>query len=447
MNFNFKDYLQAPLEILKLRKKWKMLERIRSREEKQYLLNKYILERLKFICSYSKQHIPYYRDEFLHYEFDPEKIDGFDYFSKLPIISKDTVRTNFEKMQSDEKGALNAVMFQTSGSTGTPLYFFKDKYANAASFAMFWRVWENGGEWRIGNRIAALTGYEDGKYFYQWKTRLLKLSSFYLNEENALLFYNLIKKFRPKILRGYPSALYLFAKLLEARNLSLKFPIVITESETLLDFQKDFIEQFYGAKVMDHYSHWEGVGSIYTCECGKKHLLQDFGYHEIITDSGKAAEPGEEGRLVCTGLYNRVMPLIRYDTRDLARLDENQSCDCGSVFPIVSQIFGRVEDVVVTPDGRFVGRLDAAFKYSKNIELSSIYQPDMKNLIVSIAPTKGYNYDTDEKPLIDELRKRLGDKINIKVNLVKNTDIPRTKGGKVRFVISDIPAEKKLGHI
>ena len=449
MAFKYMDYFSAPFEIFKIRNTWKNLQHSGkvSNDEKKLALEKYTLLRLQFICDYASKHIPFYKELFHKINFDVNKLDCYEYFRRIPIIDKSTVRANFDKMQSDEIASLRAVLYNTSGSTGTPLYFYRDKYTNAASFAMFWRVWEMTGSWKIGQKFAALTGYEDGKYVYQWKTRLLKLSSFHLNSQNSKLFYQLIKKFKPRILRGYPSALFLFGKLLQEQGLSLKFPVIITESETLLKFQKDFIEEFYGAKVLDHYSHWEGIDSIYTCEKGNKHPLQDFGYHEIIKEDNHPASNGETGKLICTGLYNRAMPLIRYDTRDLATYSNNQACDCGCGFPTIAQIIGRIEDVVVTPENNYVGRLDAAFKYSKNINVSYIYQPNKDNIVVNIVPTEQYNYEDDEKPLIQELRKRLGNTITIKIKHISNEDVPRTKGGKVRFVISDIPSDNKLGHI
>lgn len=451
MAFRLFDYISAPLEIIKLRNKWKTLQNhnYTSIEDKKNALNSYTLERLQFICSYANVHVPFYRNLFKKNNFDPDKLHSFDYFRRLPIITKNIVRENFADMQSDEIHKLNAVLYNTSGSTGTPLSFYRDKFTNAASFTMFWRVWETigGGSYKIGSKFAALTGYENGTHIYQWQTRLLKLSSFHLKEENIDLFYSLLQNFKPKIFRGYPSALYLFGKLLQKRGLSLKFPIIITESETLLKFQKDFIEDFFNSKVFDHYSHWEGICSIYTCNYGNKHPLQDFGYHEIIKENGDVAKEGEEGKLIGTGLYNRSMPLIRYDTRDIATYDNNQKCKCNCGFPVISQIFGRIEDVIVTPENRLVGRLDAAFKFSKNIELSYIHQSNKENIIVNIVPLPNYNYYEDEKPLIEELRKRLGDSINITIKKVENKDIPRTKGGKVRFVLSDIPVEEKFGHI
>ena len=451
MTFRLLDYLSAPLEIVKLRNTWHKLQNNNYNriEDKKKAIEKYTLERLRFICSYAIVHIPYYKNIFKKINFNPDNLHSFDYFRKLPIIDKNIVRENFNDMQSDEIHKLNAILYNTSGSTGTPLSFYRDRFTNSASFAMFWRVWEQigGGDYRIGSKFAALTGYDGGTHIYQWQTRLLKLSSFHLMEENTELFYNLLKKFKPKILRGYPSALYLFGKLLQKRGLKLEFPIIITESETLLKFQKDFIEEYFASKVYDHYSHWEGICSIYTCKHGNKHPLQDFGYHEIIKENGTVADFGEEGRLIGTGLFNRSMPLIRYDTRDIATYSKNQECECNCGFPVISNIFGRVEDVIVTPENRLVGRLDAAFKYSKNIELSYIQQHNKENITVNIVPLDNYNYIEDEKPLIDELRKRLGNSINININHIKNEDVPRTKGGKVRFVLSDIPAEEKFGHI
>lgn len=60
-----------------------------------------------------------------------------------------------------------------------------------------------------------------------------------------------------------------------------------------------------------------------------------------------------------------------------------------------------------------VGRLDAAFKYSKNIRLAHIYQKEKESITVNIVPDDGYSYENDEKPIMEELRKRLGDQIDI----------------------------------
>jgi phenylacetate-CoA ligase len=134
------------------------------------------------------------------------------------------------------------------------------------------------------------------------------------------------------------------------------------------------------------------------------------------------------------------MPLIRYDTRDLVAIT-NQQCPCGRGLSIVDKIDGRVEDIVVTKDGRLIGRLDAAVKYSYGIKLCQIIQEEVGHIIVKIVKDVNYR-DDDLKRLDEELRNRLGENINIDYDFVD--DIPRTKAGKLRFVISNIDWETML---
>lgn len=441
MVFRLKDYLSAPFNLFRIEREWKRVEQLAPAEAEQYTI-----KQLKAMCQYVNQHVPYYQMLFSEIGFNPEQMDSLEYYRKIPVMDKTTVHINFEKLQSDEIEKLGAVVCETSGSTGTPLHFYLDKSVNQASFCLFHKTWSMDPNWHLGCKQVTLTGYAEGIYSYQWKTRILELSSFYLSGDTVGLFYNLIKKHKPKFLRGYPSALYLFGKLLEQKQLKLSFDTIFTGAESLLPFQRAYLEETFNATVIDHYTHWERTASICTCGQGKLHAQNSYGYHEIVDAQGQSIPNGEEGRLVCTGLYNHAMPLLRYDTRDIAAFAKIQSCACNSNRPVVDHIVGRIEDVVVTPEGRLVGRLDAAFKYSNNILLAHIYQPDRGHIIVKLVPTENYTYETDEQPLMDELRKRLGEKIDISIQKTDEENIPRSPKGKVRFVISDVPAQEKLGH-
>lgn len=441
MSFHYKDYFRSPLDIIKIRFNW--YKYCKSHEYAQ----KYTFYRLKEIVTYAYNHVPYYNELFNKIGFKPYNFNDINDFYQIPILTKSMVIDNFDKLISDEFNKLKPALMSTSGSTGTPMKFYRDYHTNAASFNLFWHVWSTGNYWHIGQRQVTIAGLTEQKWAYDSKSRILALSSFYISEANITLFYDLIKKYKPAILRGYPSAIYLFAKLLKKYNLQLKFPAVFTNSETLHDFQKSYIEDFFECKVFDQYTHWEGVASIATCKYGKNHMLNQFGFHEIIDNNNKKVLQGQTGKIIATGLYNLAMPLIRYDTRDLATLSEEQICECNSCNPIVSKIYGRIEDVFLTPEGNLVGRLDAAFKFSKNIILSHIYQPNINNVIVKIVPSANYSYECDEKIILLELKKRLGNTINIQIMLVSEDEIPKTSGGKVRFAISDVPADIKFGHI
>jgi phenylacetate-CoA ligase len=439
VEFRFKDYLLAPGAILKARQRMASWP-ARPRAEVEPLL----LAELKRICQHARTHVPFYRKWFEDCGCDPDRMDTFDHWRKLPALDKQLVRQNLDRMRSNNADSLGAVWCQTSGSTGTAMRFLLDRSVNAAAFALFWRAWSLAPGWFPGRLQATLSGYAKGQWSYQPKTRILALSSFHLSPAVAREFHKLLLQYRPVFLRGYPSSLYLFGKLLEESKLELEFPVIFSGAETLLPYQREFIESFFKARVIDHYTHWERTASIRQCSHGRLHAEDDFGFHEIVLEDGTPAPPGKPGRLICTSLYNLAMPLIRYDTRDVAVWSGESSCPCGSQFPIVERIEGRIEDVIVTPEGRRVGRLDAAFKYSPNILLAQIVQDSVQQIAVSVVCGPTYNEREDEKPLLRELRARLGEQIRI--DLKKVDDLPRTPMGKLRFVVSRLPATEKYGH-
>lgn len=442
MEFRIKDYVQAPLQILRCRLAMK-----RNPKRPRTEMEACTLKRLRALCCYAYRHVPYYRDLFTEIGLNPEEIETYEDFRRIPVMDKDTVRQNYERLQSDELEKLGAVACTTSGSTGTAMRFYLDRANNSAAFALFWRIWETGGAWNILKKQANLSiAPNEEKWSYNKLNHILYLSSFHLDEATAKEFYDLILEHKPAVLRGYPSALYLFAKLLKKQGLSLHFPILMSMSETLQPFQREYIEGFFGGKIINSYTHWERTASICECMEGNLHAENDFGYHEILDADGNPAKPMEQGRLVCTGLYNRAMPLIRYDTRDLAQWSDKRMCRCGSHFPIVDFIFGRIEDVVLTPEGRLVGRLGGVVSSSPHIKLAHLYQPDVDHLIAKIVPDEGFSQEADVQPLLAELRRRLGDQIDLTVQEVAEEEIPRSPAGKVRFVVSDVPNEQKLGH-
>jgi phenylacetate-CoA ligase len=402
-------------------------------------------EKLNEILVFASETVPYYKTAFDRYGIDPARIRTPDDWNAIPIMDKDVVRNCNESLVSNRAGDLGAVWSQSSGSTGTTVRFLLDRHVNAAVFALFWRAWDTVPGWRIGKRQATITGYVDGKWEYMRKTRILALSSFQLSDDSVEEYYRLLKDYRPVFLRGYPSSLYLLAKLLEKRSLELKFPVVISQSETLQQFQRDAIEQYFGCRLIDHYTHWECLASLRECLHGKLHAENDFGWHEIVRDDGRPAAPGEVGRLVSTSLFNKAMPLIRYDTRDLAVWSDETSCACGSRFPIVRKLIGRLDDVLITPEGTFPSQLDAPFKYCTGIYRAQVIQTERKSVNIHLVTDHNYNAE-QESVLVEELRKRLGDRIEIRIRYVDESEIEKSPVGKVRFVISRIPANEKLGH-
>jgi len=441
MDFRIGDYLSSPAMMAGIWRKMKKTPYLPPAQARIRLLSD-----LREICSYAQEHVPFYKEWFADAHFDPQLLYDLEYFERLPLLDKDVVRANADRMVSDEIDRLGAVECETSGSTGTPLKFYLDRRVNAASFLLFYRAWSMAPGWHIWDNEATISGYAEGVWNYNPVNRVLYLSSFHLDDEHAREFYDLIRKYHVKFIRGYPSSLYRFAQLLEQNNLELSFPVMFSGAETLLPYQREYIEKAFHGRLIDHYTHWERTASVLECMQGRLHAQNDFGYHEITDENGKRIDGGV-GHLVCTGLYNRAMPLIRYDTRDLAEWGDGSPCPCGCTFPVISRITGRIEDIVVTPEGRYIGRLDAAFKYNDRIRLACIHQPSVDRIIVKICPLEGFDLKQEEPLLTSELRKRVGDTIRIDYELITADQIPYTKRGKVRFVTSDVLTQMQTTHL
>ncbi|GAG02011.1 unnamed protein product, partial [marine sediment metagenome] len=112
-----------------------------------------------------------------------------------------------------------------------------------------------------------------------------------------------------------------------------------------------------------------------------------------------------------------------------------RTCQCGRGGTLIERIIGRVEDYVVTPDGRFIGRLDHLFKDTANVLMGQIKQDHVNEVRIRIVRDAHYTAK-DEAIIRKEARARLGNEIIIRFEYVD--DIPRTKEGKFRFVISHV---------
>jgi phenylacetate-CoA ligase len=190
------------------------------------------------------------------------------------------------------------------------------------------------------------------------------------------------------------------------------------------------IQETLTAPLFDFYNQNERAALISSCRHGRYHIHEEYSFVEHVADA--AQKHGAE--IVATTFHNMAMPLIRYRTGDLAMPAESTPCACGRGYRGLAAIQGRMEDVVVTPDGRHVGRLDAAFKYSPGIRLSRIVQRTAEEIRVDIVKAAAYS-PRDGEVLERELRARLGDAIGIRFNFVDT--IPPGPNGKIKFVVSD----------
>ncbi len=432
MIFRLRDFIRHPVRIYKFRK---------FLEESQFWpperLEKWRLERLRRTISHAFSNVPYYRDMAAELGISSEDIKTFDDLRKLPLLSREDVVDNFDRLKADNIQKFEPLLSHTSGSTGTAMRFYLDMHTNVLEFASLWRVLSWTG-YRFGQKYANLHGRvtKDHRLWeYDWRLNCLHLSSFNFKKKNIPLYVEKLRKFKPVLIKAYPSSMSLFARWIEELGIEPYRPkAVVCSSETLLDHHRDVIKRVFDCPVHDFYGQNERAALISTCPMGRYHIHQEYSHVEILDENGNPAQPGRAGEIVTTSFHNFAMPLIRYRTRDLA-IPSAEKCPCGRPYPVVERIIGRIEDIIVTPDGRHVGRMDAAFKYSKGIRMSQIVQEDVSSLTVKIVRGEGYDSE-QERILIKEMRDRLGDEIDINIEYVD--DIPAGINGKIRFVVSKV---------
>jgi len=392
-------------------------------KKSQYWTNDKLLE-------FSKHHADdFIVNSVLNSEFYSE--DKYKWFkkgeniSKLPLLSKDDLRNNLKKVYSSKLKSIKHRWSHTSGTTGKALVFplsndcFQKEYAFRAMHYLWGNINLHGKDkvaFCSGHPVAHPDRNKPPFWIYDYSNNWLFLSSYHMTEDNLKSYVLELDNFMPLMLGGYPSSIYLIAKAYKKYGKG-KLPLIsiYCSSETLLDFQRREIEDAFQAKVFNWYGTSEMCVNIVECEKGEMHLKYEHSYIEILDNSNKPCNPGEQGRVVCTAFANEAFPLIRYDIGDEVVISENQQSKCDKGGLLIDSILGRVEDYIITGDGRMVGRLDHIFKDSMNVKEAQIYQDKPGEIVLRIVKNNIFTKN-DENALLNELFLRLGS--NIKVALI-----------------------------
>ncbi len=259
-------------------------------------------------------------------------------------------------------------------------------------------------------------------------------STYHLKPSNCRLYFEEIQRRNLKWLHGYPSALAVFAAYIQEEGLDTNraIDIVTVGAESLLPQQTALIERVFQCAVRQHYGQAEGVANISECPNGKLHVDEDYSFVEFIPIDGVP----DSFRMIGTNWTNDAFPLLRYDTGDLVKMTKDASCNCGRSGRVIDDIDGRKEDSVLLPNGVKIGRLDHIFKDLIHVKEAQFRQEEIGSVQICVVKGRGYDEANEEKLLLSESRKRLGNDIAIEIQYVDS--IERTRSGKLRFVVSNL---------
>ena len=388
---------------------------------------------LRAFIAYAYGNVPYYRKVMKDRNLDPRDIRTVEDLSKLPILTKETIRENFDSLASLAIRPEDRILLKTGGSTGVPLTFYSTKEADTCTWASMFRarLWQ--GVVR-GFRMAQMPGIIPEPS--QWKRSEVFFPAFDISEETFSKVAEKLTDFRPQYVTGYASYLMLLADYLRENGIENIRPIAVeTQSEMLFPNMRGAIEEAFSCPVFDHYGCKETT--IKACECSSHegyHISIENGILETASNGEQVLE--ESGSILMTDFRNLAMPFIRYEVGDSASLSEDL-CSCGRSLPLMNSLLGRNDDILVLPKGRMLPGefFTVIMRDVAGIRQYQVVQHDIYKITIRIVKSQNFRED-DQRTLLSNLSGWLGEEVE--VNLEYVYDISLTPTGKQKIVVSHV---------
>ena len=421
----------------RVKNQWKSYEELKEEQEKQ----------LRNMIDFAYKNVPYYHKLFDDLKLNPSDIKGTEDLEKLPILTKEIIKQNWEGFKPVNLNKMRYYEQVTGGSTGTPFKYRLSKFDRFLSGALLYRGWGYG-KYELGDKMVFLAGtsLDVGtkpyiiKIMHEISRNLKKLSAFDMGEKEMQEYVNTINSFKPKFIRGYASSIYFFSKWIEENDMEIRQPLaVFTTAEKLYPNMREKIGAVFNCDVYDAYGLSDGGLGAYECpEHLGLHIDTERSVMEVVDKDGKQLENGE-GKILATSLYNYAMPFIRYDTGDLGYIIDD-TCGCGRGYKLIKEIVGRGQEFLIDPTGRYIH--GAAFYYEIILELDTVneikeiqvIQKSQDKIILKIVSTN--NFDESQVYKIREIVRKRFSGLDVEFKFVDK--IEKTRAGKYKFIINEI---------
>ena len=404
-------------------------------------------ERLATLLHAAATEVPYYRELWRarRLKGDTSPVDRLD---SWPVLEKAALRSNASAFISERSDPKSLFKLQTSGTSGTPVTTWRGREPMRQWYALVearWRRWygvSRFDNWAIlgGQEVTPIDRSEPPFWLWNRAGNQLYLSSLHLNAANIAVYARALHQHGIVHMYGYSSSLAEMARLALAHGQALpRMKAIVTNAEPLEAYQRDVISSAFGTQVHTSYGMSEAVAGASECEYGTLHLWPEAGVVEVVADgSNEPVTDGASGRLICTGLLNTDMPLIRYDIGDRGALAATftagaSTCGCGRSMPSLARLEGRSTDNLSTLDGRKVFWVNPVL-YGLPIYEGQIVQVAIDRIVVNVVPAEGFDLNA-EREITSRLHHRLGP---VDVEVRRTDAIPRGANGKFRAVVNQV---------
>ena len=404
-------------------------------------------QQLTKILLHAYENVPYYKSNFNKAGFNISVIKNIsaENILSLPVLTKEDLRKFGTTTLLANKREGHGEFFASSGSTGTPTKILFSTAMHQRWMALFEsrvRNWAGVNSsiprGMIGGRRVLPTAESKPPFYrYNFFEKQVYFSAYHINAKNAIEYAKAIKKYNIQYMTGYAMSNYLLACFFDELKIDVP-PVkcVITSSEKLTDEMRSMFKKVYGCKTFDGWSGVEACGLITECEHGSLHISPDAGFIELLDEHMQPVKPGEAGNVYCTGFLNYDQPLIRYDIGDTMILGDEE-CACGRKMPVIKEIIGRQEDVVIGKDGRKMVRFHGIFNGLNSIKQAQLIQESLDDILIKIVSV--YSDENEKIIMKARVQSQLGN-VNVTIEEVEN--ISQTANGKFKAVISKLIVDR-----
>ncbi|WP_418639602.1 phenylacetate--CoA ligase family protein [Winogradskyella sp.] len=400
----------------------------------------YVKEQKKAIISYHLKHNSFYKTL--------GKTIDLNVWNSVPIITKKHLQRPLEQRLSDGFTTKNVYVNKTSGSSGDPFIFAKDKWCHALTWA---EIINRFGWYNIDfNRSMQARFYgipldKKGYYKERLKDYFSNRFRFSVFDLSDTAFENTLAKFKTTqfdYINGYTSSIVQFAKYLKRKNILLKsvcptLRACIVTSEMLFDDDKLLLETQFGLPVINEYGASELDLIAFQNTTDEWQLNSETLYVEILDENDVVLPYGEEGRIVITSLYNKAHPFIRYDIGDIGILSEKSTIKK----PILKKLIGRTNDIIVLPSGKKAAGLTFYYITKSVIENDG----NVSEFVVEQALLDSFKISYVSKIELSEAKKTtIKNEVirylepNITINFERVKKLKRSKSGKLKQFTSHL---------
>ncbi|WP_395044453.1 phenylacetate--CoA ligase family protein [Flavobacterium sp.] len=324
-------------------------EKIQSIPEAQF--ENYVIEKRKEIVDYHLKNNKSYREFVGKSELKK--------WNELPIMTKKDFQKPLSERLSNDFTLKDVYVNKTSGSSGDPFIFAKDKFCHALTWA---NIINRFGWFGINFNSSLQARFYGipldfiGNKKERIKDFLKKSYRFTIFDLSDVVLEKTLKKFQCKkfdYINGYTSSIVLFAKFLQKKNIVLTsicptLKCCVVTSEMLFEEDKQLMEKQFGVPIINEYGASELDLIAFQNPKDEWQINSETLFVEILDENNNVLPNGKEGRIVITSLYNKAHPFIRYDIGDLGILDEKSTIKK----PILKKLIGRTNDVAILPSGK-----------------------------------------------------------------------------------------------